>query len=96
MNNPSQEQVLAVVVDTIRTTIAEDWIEDYEIGPQTRFNEDLEIESIEFVKIADAIMAKFGGGVDIVGWLSGKTIHELINLRVGDVSQYIAARLSPT
>lgn len=91
MSIPSDEQILAVIVDAIRTTISEDWIEDYEIGLETRFNEDLEIESIEFVKIADVIVDKFGRDVDIIGWLSGKTIHELIDLKVGDICRYIAA-----
>lgn len=82
--------VLTVVVDKIRNTIAEDWIFDFEINPETRFNNDLEIESIEFVKIADAIQRHFGTRLDIVGWLSGKSIHELIGLSVGELTGYIA------
>lgn len=82
--------ILAVVVEKIRSTIAEDWIADFEIGPETRFNDDLELESIEFIKIADAIQGHFGTRLDIVGWLSGKTIHELIGLSVGELTGYIA------
>ena len=82
--------ILAVVTDKIRSTVNEDWIQDFDIGPETRFNDDLELESIEFVKIADAIQAHFGTRLDIVGWLSGKSIQELIGLSVGDLTGFIA------
>lgn len=84
------EQVLTLVIAKIRSTIAEDWIQDVDIERDTRFNDDLELESIEFVKIADAIQAHYGTQLDIVGWLSGKSIQELIGLSVGELSDYIA------
>ncbi len=80
---------LAVVIGIIRRTINEDWIEDFEIDEATRFNNDLEIESIEFVRIADAIQRHYGAALDIIGWLSGKSIHELIALSVGELSRFI-------
>jgi acyl carrier protein len=91
---PSYAEILAVVVDKIRSTINEDWIEDFPIGPETRFGEDLEIESIEFVKIADAIQSHYGPRLDIASWLSGKTIHELIALNVDEITGYIARALA--
>jgi len=84
------EEILAIVIAKIRSTIREDWIEDFDIGPETRFNDDLELESIEFVKIADAIQAHFGTELDITGWLSGKSIQELIGLSVGDLTDFIS------
>lgn len=93
MSTSTSDPVLAVVVETIRRTIDEDWIEDFDIGPQTRFSEDLEIESIEFVKVADALQVHFGSGIDLIGWLSGKSIHELIQLNVGDIASHIATRV---
>lgn len=84
------DEILAIVIAKIRSTIQEDWIEDFEIGRETRFNDDLELESIEFVKIADAIQAHFGTDLDIAGWLSGKSIQELIGLSVGDLTDFIS------
>jgi len=81
--------ILAAVIETIRTTINEDWIEDFPIGPETRFHDDLELESIEFVKIADAMQARFGKDLDIAGFLSGRSIQELIDLSVGDLAGFI-------
>ncbi len=89
------EDTLNLVIAKIRSTIAEDWIEDFEIDATTRFNDDLEIESIEFVKIAEAIQQHYGTQIDVIGWLSGKSIHELIGLSVGELSDFIAARTGP-
>lgn len=89
------DKVLAVVVEQIRSTIDEDWVEDFDIDMQTRFNDDLELESIEFVKIADALQNHFGNELGIINWLSGKSIHELIGLSVGDLVEYIASVIGP-
>ncbi len=86
----SYDDILQVVIAKIRATINEDWIQDFEIEADTRFNDDLELESIEFVRIADAIQAHFGTRLDIVGWLSGKSIQELIGLSVGDLAGFIS------
>jgi acyl carrier protein len=94
MSNPF-DHTLADVIGIIRSTINEDWIMDVEIDAATRFNNDLEIESIEFVRIADAIQRHYGTTLDIVGWLSGKTIHELIALSVGELAQYVVASRKP-
>lgn len=91
----SPEAILALVTERIRSTVNEDWVQDFEIGPETRFNDDLELESIEFVKIADAIQAHYGSQLGIIAWLSGKSIHELIGLSVGDLVDYIAGALQP-
>jgi acyl carrier protein len=88
------DAILSIVIDKIRSTVNEDWIEDFEIGPETRFNDDLELESVEFVKIADALQAHFGTQLDIVGWLSGKSIQELIGLSVGDLTGFIAGAVT--
>jgi acyl carrier protein len=85
-----EDEILGIVIETIRSTINEDWIADFPIGPETRFHDDLELESIEFVKIADAVQARFGTALDIAGFLSGRGIQELIALSVGDLAGYIA------
>lgn len=87
------DEVLTVVIATIRQTIAEDWIADFPIDADSRFNQDLEIESIEFVRIADALQRHYGQQLNIAGWLSGRTIHELIGLSTGELARHITASL---
>lgn len=89
------EATLDTVIEHIRSTVNEDWIADFAIDRTTRFNDDLELESIEFVKIAESLQKHYGSGLAIIEWLSGKSIHELIGLSVGDLADYIAAATAP-
>ncbi|MFT3930908.1 MAG: hypothetical protein QM709_11515 [Spongiibacteraceae bacterium] len=89
----SESEILQNVVAAIREAIAEDWVQDFEIDRDTSFNDDLEIESIEFVAIADSLQKKFGD-LQLIDWLSKRDINQLIALTVGDVLSFIENRRS--
>lgn len=91
----SNKDVLQQVVAAIREAIAEDWVQDFEIDLDTSFNDDLEIESIEFVAIADLLQKRFGD-LNLIDWLSKRDINELIELTVGDVVTFIETKKSST
>lgn len=78
----------------IRESVAEDWIAHFEISADTSFNDDLELESIEFVTIAAGLQQHFGTQVDLMGWLSTQTFDELIALRVGNVAEFVSSCLA--
>jgi acyl carrier protein len=82
--------VLLDVARLIREVVGEAWIEEKTIGMETSFGQDLELESIEFVALGERLQAHFGKQVDFVGWLSGKTLDEILALRVGDLVSFIA------
>lgn len=90
MNN---SDILQKIIDAIREAIAEDWVQDFAIDADTSFNDDLEIESIEFVAIADALQKKFGDRVNIISWLAERDINELIELTVGDLANFVEHKL---
>ena len=82
---------LTTVAALIQEVIGEDWDLDDEITLESAFADDLELESIEFVALAEKMQASFGEGVDFVGWLSQKELDEIISLKVGDVVEFIDA-----
>ena len=84
-----QEQVLATVAGLIREVVGEEWARDVPIGMDTSFGEHLELESIEFVALAEKVQGQYGQSVDFAKWLSGKDLDAIINLRVGDVVEFI-------
>jgi acyl carrier protein len=86
--------VLDTVARLLREVIGEAWVQDFEIGPETSFSHDLELESIELVALAEKLGAEYGGRVDFAGWLSGMELDEIIGLRVGQVVEHITACLS--
>jgi acyl carrier protein len=85
--------IVRQIAAVIREAVAEDWIREFDIGPNTSFNEDLELESIEFVTIASGLQQHFGAGVDLVGWLSTRGFDELIALRVSHIAEFVACAL---
>ena len=86
--------ILARVSQAIRDVIGEDWIQDETIEMSTSFANDLELESIEFVALAERLQNEFGERVDFVAWLSTMELDAIIGLSVGDVVEFIASCLS--
>jgi acyl carrier protein len=94
----SQDKTLEEVARMILEVIGEDWELDQEITRETSFAEDLELESIEFVALAEKLQTTYGAKLDFVPWLSSKELDEIIALKVGDVVEYIerCLRSEPT
>lgn len=76
----------------LREVIGEAWVQDVAITRATRFSDDLELESIEFVALAEKLTAAYGQRADFAGWLAGKELGEIIDLSVGEVVDFIVAR----
>jgi acyl carrier protein len=64
-----------------------------EITMDSTFGRDLELESIEFVALADRLRIEFGERVNFVAFLSAKNVDDMVSLTVGDVVRYVASRL---
>jgi acyl carrier protein len=64
-----------------------------EITMDTTFGGDLELESIEFVALADRLRTEFGERVNFVAFLAEKNVDDMVSLTVGDVVRYVATRL---
>jgi len=60
------------------------------ITMDTSFNGDLELESIEFVALAEKLQEHYGQSVDFVGWISKKELDQIISLTVGELVEFIA------
>ncbi len=80
---------LQTVSSMIAEVIGDDWDLDEPITLATSFGDDLELESIEFVSLAESLKAHYGDEVDFVAWLSSKELDEIIALKVGDVVEFI-------
>lgn len=83
------EQVLSTVARLVREVIGDDGGLGPPITMDTSFNEDLELESIEFVALAEKLQDHYGKGVDFAGWLSRMELQEILALRVGQLVDHI-------
>ena len=98
----STDSLASTTVDGILDTIGrlvvdvigEEYALDLDIGMDTSFNADLELESIEFVALAASLRDEYGERVDFVAFLADKEVGEIIALTIGDVVRYIHRSLT--
>lgn len=88
------KNVIDVVAQLVGEVIGEEYVADIDIGPDTSFSDDLEMESIEFVALAETLQLRFGERVDFVAWLAGLELDDLIAMTVGQVAEFIEGCLA--
>jgi acyl carrier protein len=92
--NTTETEVLGEVARMVREVIGEAWAEDVPITMATAFAKDLELESIEFVALAERLKGHYGKRVDFANWLSGMELKQIIELTVGQLVGFIVRCLS--
>jgi len=78
----------------IKQVIGEEWSDTIDVNMESIFSKDLEMESIEIVELAEKIKGSYGDRIDFVKWLSSMELDQIINLKVGEVVEYIHSCLS--
>ena len=91
MSLDTRGDTLQTIGEIIREVVGEEWIQETAITRDTAFNRDLELESLEFVALAERIQERYGSQVDFVGWLSGQSLDQIIEMKVGDLVDFIDA-----
>jgi acyl carrier protein len=89
-----KQEILQKLAAILREVIDEPWVRELPIRVETSFSQDLELESIEFVSLAEKLQAEYGRRVDFTGWLGGMELDRIIALTVGEVVEFIASCLS--
>lgn len=87
---PDEKWILAEVTQMLVEIVGEDYILGLDIGMDTSFNVDLELESIEFVRLSVKLTEHYGERVNFVAFLADKEIDEIIALTVGAVVSHVA------
>jgi acyl carrier protein len=89
----TEEAVLATVIELIGEIIGEDYLEDIDVTMESTITEDLELESIEFVALAEKLRERYGDRVDFVDWIAGMELEEIIQLTVGQLVEFVVSCL---
>jgi acyl carrier protein len=85
--------VLREISRMVEDILGEDWLEDVEITMDTRFNDDLELESIDLVALAGRLEARYGSRVNFAEFIADLDLDEVIGLTVGRLVDYVAGCL---
>ena len=87
----SKAAVLADVERMLIDVIGDDLLLDGPLTMETSFDEDLQLESIEFVALSEQLLETYGEEVDFVAWLAEMTLDEIVALTVGQLVAFVAA-----
>lgn len=84
-------ELLGQIADLLREVAGEDdrWLARVE--PGSRLDGDLLVDSVELVALSLELERRYGGAVDLAGYVAGLDIDRIIALSVADVAHYVAA-----
>lgn len=91
-----EEAVLADIAGMLGVLLDEYGLDDAEIGMDTTFNHDLELESIDLVTLAGHLEARYGQQVNFAEFVAGMEIDEIIELTVGRLVEHVVQCLKAT
>lgn len=82
------------IAELLRDVLDEDaaWLDS--VGPDSRLDGDLLVESHELAAWGLALRRHYGDRVDMVGHVAGLDIDRIIALTLADVAAYVTARRS--
>jgi acyl carrier protein len=87
------DSVRVTVEQAIIDVVGEEFYEECEVGLESTFAEDIELESIEVMEIAEKLIETYGEKVDFVAWFADMELEDLVEITVGSVVDFIVATL---
>jgi acyl carrier protein len=86
----TRAELFAEIAGIIRdvTAAGDEWAA--RIAPDSALEGDLGLESMELVEVGARLRDRFGDRVDLLAFVGGLDIDELIDLTVGDLVAYVA------
>jgi acyl carrier protein len=88
------DDVLGTVTELLAPLVGDLDVLGIQITRDTAFHEDLELESIDLVTFAGILAEHYGPDVDLADFLSQMDLDEVIELRIGDITDFVAKRLT--
>lgn len=85
------DPLVAQIAALLREVTGEDehWLAS--LGPHTRLDADLLLESIEFAQLGGALARRYGEQIDLVGHVATLELDQIIALTIADVAAYVAS-----
>jgi acyl carrier protein len=77
------------VTEALAAATGEESLPRAGITASTRVEGDLCLDSVDLAALAAVLRDRYGPAVDLIGYLAGLDIDEIIRLTVGDVAGYV-------
>ncbi|MGW4832834.1 acyl carrier protein [Amycolatopsis japonica] len=86
--------VLADLTVMLRELLEEYGLDDAEIGRDTKFHDDLELESIDLVTLSGRLRDHYGDKVNFAEFIAERELDQIIALTVGELVDHVVASLA--
>jgi acyl carrier protein len=83
------DEAIGTIGRLLVEVVGEDYLLDVEIGPETSFADDIELESIDLVALTEQLEITYGQEVDFAGWIADMELDDIIALTVGDLARFV-------
>lgn len=90
---PTEQEVLTEITAMLAAVLEEYGLDDAEVTMESRFTEDLELESIDLVTLAGQLQERWGDRINFAEFLAGMELDEIIGLTVGRLVRHVVDRL---
>lgn len=89
-------ELVRPIAELLRQVVGEDggWLDA--VGPDSRIDGDLLVESHELAAWSLALGRRYGERIDLVAHVAGLDIDQIIELTLADVARYVARYLDAT
>lgn len=87
------KKILAELVGILDELLEELEEDPVDIDFDTTFFQDLCINSIEFIGLAEHIQEKYGDTLQFTDWFAEKSVDQIMALKLGEVVGYIDSKL---
>ncbi|MEV7617386.1 acyl carrier protein [Streptomyces sp. NPDC089799] len=81
--------ILGEITRMLVEIVGDEFLLAEEVGMSTTFNDDLALESIEFVALAEQLHRRYGADVDLMGFLAEKDMEAILAMSVGELVAHI-------
>ncbi|MEY9962733.1 acyl carrier protein [Streptacidiphilus sp. MAP12-16] len=87
----SEQEVLTEITGMLAAVLDDYGLDAVQVTMESRFIQDLELESIDLVTLAGHLQARWGEGVNFAEFVAGLELDEIIDLTVGRLVRYVVS-----
>ncbi|MBM4790495.1 acyl carrier protein [Streptomyces sioyaensis] len=84
------------ITGMLRAVLDDQGLDEVEMTRDTRFHDDLDLESIDLVTLGGQLGARYGERVNFAEFLAGLELEEIIYLTIGRLVDYVVGCLRQT
>ncbi len=94
LHPPTEQEVLTEITAMLAVVLVDFGFEEAEVTMESRFTEDLELESIDLVTLTGQLQERWGDRINFAEFIAGMELDEIIDLTVGRLVRHVVARLT--